>query len=221
MEKDKIPAIPYSPAELKKAKELGERLILRIGEDGEGNAMTMEHFHKLAQARMTFDEGELLDTSEDWYKKEEFYTKRSLKTEWKLVGGDFVKGSKNKPYVEQTTVLRDYLKGIGALTVVEEAECSDENLDKIGIYAAKLAGLEINQKHRRSPGEVLYDWFLHFKKFKDRGCLEKNYDGTNIVSSGGTLVNIGYISAGGAHVLSLSPDYRFCLHGPLGVVSVR
>ncbi len=57
VDKDKISEMPYGPAELKKAKELGERLVLRISEDGEGNTMTMEHLANLAQSKMTKDEG--------------------------------------------------------------------------------------------------------------------------------------------------------------------
>ncbi|HOX96948.1 MAG TPA: AAA family ATPase [bacterium] len=216
VEKDKIPAIPYSRAELKKAKELGERLVLRISKDNDGKAMTMEHLGKLAQVRMSEDEGKLLYG--DWSEAEEFFTKHSLETEWKLVGGNLLKNSTSKTYVEQTKVLRDYLKGIKALTEEEEAECSDENLARIADDAKKLAGLEINQKHRRSPGEVLYDWFLHFKKFKDRDYLEKNYDWTNIVSSGGGLVDLGALDSFGARVSGYYPG----LHAAnLGVVSVR
>lgn len=234
VDKSKIPKIPYSKEELKKAKKLGERLVLRISEDDDGNPMTMEHLSNLAQARMTEDEGKLLGPAPGWDKakgkllmdiiwykdeaEEVFYKKITLRTEWKLVGGNLLKNSTNKIYVEQIKVLRDYLKSVGSLTAEEESECSNENLDKISNDAQKLAGLEINQKHRRSPGEVLYDWFLHFKKFKDGDYLEEKYDWTNIISSGGYLVTIGKIDLAGASVTEALHNFQ---HESLGVVSVR
>jgi hypothetical protein len=212
----KIPKILYSQAELEKAKELGERLVFRIKEDNQGNPMTMEHLNKLAQARMSKDEGKVLYV--DWFKDEEFYKKSTLSIEWKLIGGNLLENSRGKNYEGQTRVLRDYLKSIGSLTAEEEKECSDENLAKIANDEKTLAALEINQKHRRTSGEVLYDWFLHFKKFKDRDYLEKKYDWTNVVSSRGYLVSIGSIDSSGASVSGHISDSQ---GGLLGVVSVR
>lgn len=52
IEKSEIPSIPYGREELEKAKELGERLILRVSHDGSGNLMTMERINEIVKTRM-------------------------------------------------------------------------------------------------------------------------------------------------------------------------
>ncbi|MBI5076811.1 hypothetical protein HZB94_00300 [Candidatus Falkowbacteria bacterium] len=137
-----IPPIPYNPAELEKARELGEQLVLRISQDSDGNPMTMKRINEIMQPRMDVDnEGKLLHNT-DWCENEGFYQNDSLRTEWRLIGGSFVpdvtsakdkegrytKGSTNNNYVHQTRLLRGYLKSIDSLTEAEGQECSDEKL---------------------------------------------------------------------------------------------
>lgn len=255
LKKEEIPGIPYNPEDLVKAAKLGEKLILRISHDSEGNPMTMQRMNQIMDPRLVEGkEGRLLyDT--DWYKNESFYINDPLKLEWRLVGGSFVpdvhskkdkegkytEDSRGKNYVQQTRLLRDYLKSIDSLTEEEETQCSDDNLvylaEKMGLdwetgeitdqakyeanwkrVALELSQLSINLNHRRSPAEIIYDFSLQFNKSKDRGFLENNYDWSRAVSFDGALVDVGRARALGASVDGWSSDDRYSL---MGVVSLR
>ena len=231
-----IPEIPYSPEDLEKAKELKEMLVLRVSHDAEGQPMTMERINEIMASRLSEDEGKLLvsqkaagssDLKDDcWYKNEPFFKTASLKTEWKLVSTNFVPGPTSKNYIEQTRALRDHLSGLDALTHEELVECSDAVLSELATLmesdwkqaAQKLSVLQINQNHRRTPAEILYDWTLRFKGTKDRGILDSNWDWSNVQSSGGRLVYVGDADAGGASVRGNRPRYA---GGTLGVCSSR
>ncbi len=230
---DKIPAIPYGPEVLEKAKENGEMLVLRVESDGEGSPMTMERMNGLMQAILEEDSEEeqeklLYDT--DWYSEEDFFKNASLRTEWKLVGKNFVPDSTSKNYIEQTKVLRDYLLGLDSVSKEEQEECTDEFLEGLQKMldedydknwkevAKKLSELLINKNHRRIPAEILYDWVLQFRNKKERGILEANYDWSNALSSDGRLVYLGSADRNGVSVSSGNPG---CRHDGLGVVSLR
>ena len=170
----------------------------------------------------------LYDT--DWYKSEDFFENVYLKTEWKIVGKDFIPDSKSKNYIEQTKILRDYLFGLESLSEDEKSECTDELLEGLQKMldedydknwqevAKKLSELLVNKNHRRIPTEILYDWILQFKNKKERGILKENYDWSNTLSSVGGLVSLGGASRGGVRVSSGGPDGR---GDDLGVVSLR
>jgi len=230
---EKVPAIPYSPEVLEKAKENGEMLVLRVESDGEGSPMTMERMNGLMQTILEEDSEEeqeklLYDT--DWYQEEDFFKNTSLRTEWKLVGKNFVPDSTSKNYIEQTKILRDYLMGLDSVSKEEKEECTDkllagfqkmldEDYDKSWKEVArKLSELLINKNHRRIPAEILYDWVLQFRNRKERGILEANYDWSNTLYSHGKLVNLGGAGRYGVYVGSATPGQR---SGYLGVVSLR
>jgi len=230
---EKVPAIPYSPEVLEKAKENGEMLVLRVESDGEGSPMTMERMNGLMQAILeeeSEEEQEKLLYDTDWYQEEDFFKNASLRTEWKLVGKNFVPDSTSKNYIEQTKVLRDYLMGLDSVSKEEQEECTDELLEGLQKMldedydknwkevARKLSELLINKNHRRIPAEILYDWVLQFRSRKERGILESNYDWSNTLSSSGKLVSLGNADRDGVIVDYDNPDYR---DGHLGVVSLR
>ena len=140
-----IPPITYSLETLEKAKELGEMLILRVGRDGDGNPLTMEKINKIMEERMDKDKDGKLLYAVSWYKEETFYKKILLKTEWKLVGKNFVpdvlsekdkdekftKDSRGNNYIHQTRMLREYLKFTESLSEEDTDNCSDEVLKKL------------------------------------------------------------------------------------------
>ena len=230
---EKVPAIPYSPEILEKAKGNGEMLVLRVESDGEGSPMTMERMNGLMQAILEEDseeEQEKLLYDIGWYQTEDFFKNASLRTEWKLVGKNFVPDSTSKNYIEQTKVLRDYLMGLDSVSKEEQEECTDELLEGLQKMldedydknwkevARKLSELLINKNHRRIPAEILYDWVLQFRNRKERGILEANYDWSNTLSSDGRLVDLGDAGRGGVSVSYDGPGGR---SGGLGVVSLR
>ena len=228
--KDRIPPIPYSPEFLEKAKELGELLMLRVEDNGSGVPMTMSHIKTIMESRMDKDEEGKLFYDQNWYKEEPFFKESSLKTEWRLVSKEFVPDTTSKNYIQQTRLLRDYLLGLESLSEEEKEECTDDLLNELqdmldkdpdGNWkevAKKLSDLSINKNHSRIPVEVIYDWVLQFKKTKGRGILERNYDWTGTLSSGGRLVSLGRADVHGVSVGDDGPGHR---GGTLGVVSLR
>lgn len=230
---DKIPAILYGPEILEKAKENGEILVLRVESDREGSPMTMERMNEIMQtilAEGDEEEQEKLLYDTDWYSEEDFFKNASLKTEWRIVGKNFVPDSTSKNYIEQTKVLRDYLLGLDSVSKEEQEECTDEFLEGLQKMldedydknwkevARKLSELLINKNHRRIPAEILYDWVLQFRNKKERGILEANYDWSNTLSSYGRLVHLGSADRDGADVSNDNPGNRSAY---LGVVSLR
>ena len=246
---DQIPPMPYSDKDLELAKGLGEMLVLTVNKDNEGNSLTMARMLELTASEFTDPEtgkpAKLLYhqkqacsselENDAWYKDEPFYKEQAPLLRWRLVGkkpllmtltpdyGGQAKETINYP--EQTKILRDHLKSIGALSDDEEAECSDETLDKITKTmssdlkkAAKmLSELKINQNHRRTPAEILYDILLFAKNNNER-LLTNVYDWSNTVTSGGGLVDVGDFDVGGVGVSRWYPVSR---DGGLGVASLR
>ena len=230
---EKIPPIPYNEDVLEKAKENGEMLVLRVKSDGTGSPMTMQRMNEIMETILEKDSEEeqeklLYDT--DWYKEEDFFKNSSLKTEWRIVGREFIPDSTSKNYIEQTKILRDHLFGLKSLSEEEKTECTDELLEELQKMldedydknwqevAKKLSELLINKNHRRIPAEILYDWILRFKNRKEIGILEENYDWSNTLSSDGGLVYLGSAGRDGVRVGSARPGHRYDY---LGVVSLR
>ncbi|MEI6627041.1 MAG: MoxR family ATPase [bacterium] len=155
--------------------------------------------------------------------------------------GKYAENSRGKNYIHQTRLLRDYLHSIGSLTEIVGWHARDEILhglsEQMGLdwktqeitnqskYDAnwqlvvkRLAELEVNKNHRRTPAEIIYDQSLQFTETGDRGLLKGSYDWSNAVSSDGFLVRVGDFDAVGALVLGCNPDGR---RDDIGAVSLR
>lgn len=225
IEETDLPELPYTSEDLEKAKERGEMLVLRVNFDHEGNPLTMERMQTLLQPSFTKEgKGQVL-LNTDWYKNEPFFTQDTPKLEWKLISKDVLPTSTSKNYIDQTKVLRDALKKDNLLTPEELDECTDQRLEELRTLMAtdwpeaakQLSQLKINQKHRRTPVEVLYDTLLVFGS-KNTRLLPNRYDWTQARSSGGGLVRVGSFGAGGVKVSGWVPEY---VGERLGVVSSR
>ncbi|MCX6800332.1 MAG: hypothetical protein NT091_04265, partial [Candidatus Falkowbacteria bacterium] len=149
--------------------------------------------------------------------------------------------SRSNNYIHQSRILRDYLKQAGSLTPQEEFEVSDANLKKLSeqmgvdyisqeitnqskysanwkTVASQLSQLKINQNHRRTPAEIVYDFSLQFNKTNNRGFLAVDYDWSNTCSSVGDLVGLGNADSGGVIASRWLPDAQSIY---LGIVSLR
>ena len=128
-----IPRIKFTAEQLKKAQEHGEMLVLRIGQDNEGNPMTMKRILEIMAARMPEKEKLLYDQKKAnepalkddcWFKDEdkEPFIKAGLKTEWVLVGKEFAPNTINMNYARQTLELYKIMKERKLMTLEEEKE---------------------------------------------------------------------------------------------------
>ncbi len=228
---DQLPPITFSKEDLKRAKELGHSLRLRLNKVPGGNDISMKKMQELLQP--TFDQKKagkvLYDT--DWYKDEDFFGARPDVC-WVLTSDEVIPNSEDKDYLEQTELIAEYLPD----TVYQGKKLPQEYADAIKELdaqkdairalidnddwqeaAKKLAGLKLNQLTRRVPTEVLYDMLVTFQANGKRN-LEGMYDWTPVLSSGGGLVYVGGFARGGVRVDFDPPG---CSIGGLGVVLSR
>jgi hypothetical protein len=249
-----IPPISYNVEILKQAKENGERLILRVGHDNDSNLLTLKRIEELAQNMMSkcYLSGKyrglgkyqrLFKEECREYLEDSFYATVSLKNEWRLVGTKFVPGSGKKDYIQQTRVLRDYLIKLGTLSEEEKEGCSDDVLNRLRNtlksepknwknVAEELVGLLVNQNHRRSVAEIVYDNLLLFTKETELTNHPKK-DSSKTIGEDGMIVSVSKIgplftnqdyatpyniSRGGAEVDKIRPDQR---EWDTGVVAQR
>ncbi|PWB38579.1 MAG: hypothetical protein C3F02_02595 [Parcubacteria group bacterium] len=227
LETKDIPPIPFSRADLGRAKELNQQLVLRVDKAADGSPLTMQKMNeyvdpKLAQA----GKGKLLYDI-DWYKNEEFYTTETPEISWALVSKELISGSTNKNYLEQTEVLITYLQN----EVFRDMAIPPEYQDAIQEFESKkavlvtliesdwqeaakqLSELDITRLTRQTPAEAVYDLPTNLLTNNDRR-LERAYTWTKRRRSGGRLVGVGSADAGGAGVSASRPGSR---DGGLGV----
>ena len=222
---EEIPEIPFSKEELERAKELGQRLILRIDKTEQGLPLTMEKMNKLLQNK-TKDKGKILRDT-DWYKNEDFYKKEPPKAGWVLSSKEIIPNSTDKNYIQQTETIIDYLQNQvfkdqplpqeyeSAIREFQQKKADLQDLlTKDWKKAAEiLENLQITKLTRPSPSELLYDLSVSLQTNQERHLQDK-YAWTNRRSSGGSLVDAGYFDRDGAYVGSWRPDDA---DGDLGV----
>lgn len=216
-----IPDLPYEQAELQRAKELGQMLVLRTDQAPDGRPLTMQKMMELLQPK--FDAGGrgkvLYDTY--WYKNEKFFTEGKPTSRWALVSKTVIPNSTNKNYVEQTQVLADYLANEifpGApvpadyQAAIREFESQKGDLTSLmgrdwQVATRRLSELKLNQLTRRTPSEELYDILLYFQN-TDKRLLEDKYDWTTARSSFDRLVRVGDFNSGGVYVDRWDPGHK-------------
>ncbi len=207
---DQVPAIPYSEAELRSAKELGMTLVLRLNKDNQGRDLTGARLNEIFASKMPAGSRFLNSAhqADCWYKDEAFFTSEAPQKEWKLVSGNCIPNSTSQDYVSQTKTLRDALKAQGVLTSEEEQECTDARLTQLAAMARdnntwqqaaeQLANLKVNF-HRPNFSEGEYDTGMIFLAHNKR-VLENMYTWTRSRASSGELVNFGDFDTDGMSV---------------------
>ncbi len=210
IELSSVPPLPFSEAELKRARELGQYLILQAGAAKDGKLLTMKKFHD--QFSNELGDGKLLyDT--DWYAKEDFYTKDTPRPGWALVSRKVIPGSESSDYIVQTQAIADYLRKEvykdeelpeAYAVAIEEFESRKDELEKLRgndweKCAKELAELKLNQWFREKPSEVLYGLVVQHQVNNER-LLPDMHTWTNQRSSDGRLVLIGVCASDGVYV---------------------
>lgn len=231
LEDKDIPAIPFTEAELERAKELGQFLILRVKETGGKKPLplTAENMNNILSPQYKKAKKGKILYNNDWCKNEDFYKKDVPQTGWALVSRENIPNSTGKNYLEQTQEIVNY----AANEIHKNAPIPQETQEAIDEfnnyyaqnfqnktaqdmqallsgqdwpkYAQELSQLKINRLFRRNFAETLYD-SLVFSNNTQARPFEKLYTWTSARSSSGRLVDFGGFGADGANVDSWGPD---------------
>ena len=206
-----IPNIPFSTAELHRAKELNQYLILRVSQTEQGQPLTMQTMQTILKTDKT-----LYNT--DWYKNEPFFTQETPQLSWALVSKEPIPNSTNKNYLKQTETIIDYITN----QVFKDQPLPPEYQEAIAQFnnekstiepiissnwqeaAKQLENLKITQLTRQTPVEILYDLLMNLKANNQR-LLESKYTWSARRSSDGYLVSVGSFVAFGAGVFRFGP----------------
>jgi hypothetical protein len=207
-----VPEIPFSKAELERAKELGQILILRQN-------FSMQDLNERLAAKFEAEgKGKVLyDT--DWYNGETFFTTEKAKAGWALVSRELVPDSTSKNYLNQTDSMIEYLKNqvFAGNTMPDEFQTAiDEYLDQRAEVerlinsdwqkaAEMLENLQITKLTRQTPAEAIYDLMVYFQITGQR-LLGGKYTWTSRRGSSGFLVVVGDFGSDGVDVGDALPD---------------
>ena len=211
-----IPPMSFTEAELKRARELGQYLILQVDRTKHDYPRTMQSINEMFGNAL--GDGKLLyDTA--WYAKEAFYRNDTPRLGWALVSREVIPASVNEDYLGQTQTIADYLvKEVYKdeqlpyeyRVAVVEWNNRKEELEKLRgtdwkKCAEELAGLKINLLFREKPVEVFYGLVVQHQVNRER-LLGNMYSWTNQRSSDGLLVFVGGWSSVGVGVSDDGPD---------------
>ncbi len=203
-----VPAIPFTEEELKRARKLGQFLILHA-------PTTMQQLH--SRLNNVLGDGKLLYDI-DWYKGEQFYTTETTRLEWRLVGREVISGSTGQNYLSQTQVLADYVREhvYGSMELpaayqaaIKEFEDRKDELERLAdkdwkAGAEAMANLQLNRLFRGTPADTLFDVIAYFK-VNGEYLLPNMYHWSASRSSRGNLVGLGFGGAGGVYVRGFDP----------------
>lgn len=145
--KSEIPGIQFTAAELERAKELDQFLILRRANFNDGEPLTMQRLERYMQ--MTVDakrKGKILYN--DWFKGEDFFKNATPRPGWALVSKQVMPGTQSKNYLQQTERIAEYLKTQvfrgGAIPADYQAAITDFDRQKSDI--ARLWEVVVGEK---------------------------------------------------------------------------
>jgi MoxR-like ATPase len=224
----KIPEIPFSKEILEKLKDT-HQLILYGGERllTHDSPPCRDLYNILDQKKK---DGTKLLYDTDWYNNEQFFTKDSSELRWKIVSKDLIPNSTSKNYLEQTSALFDYVRGLYDSKSKVPTEVSDalmewnnlkndtkkfeelkrltESNDEVEWKSAAdiLEKLKLTQMFRESFIEWFYRTALTERATGER-LLPNTYSWTKSPASDGYFVNAGDFDDDGGVVDRLGPWY--------------
>lgn len=213
---EKLPGIHFTNWELKRAKELGMFLILRINETVDKLPLNLEELDYVRMAKNIADFGQGGWLTNVLPSREERVLERPIeKIHWALVTREEIPGSRNKNYLEQTSMIIDYLKtkflkGSKIPYRKFEYDCKEfaRASDTFKSRQYLITRFEISQRARPSPAEAVYDLLLYYHKNK-RHIFRDCATWTNIFDNRYRLVAVGGKIEGRLPLCSLdagSPD---------------
>ena len=215
IEAQDIPEIPFSRREIKRAKELGQMLILRVDRAPGGQPLTMKKISELLLNNpIKRFKGQVVKHvfTEEWYENEDFFLKETPQPGWVLVSREVITDTTECNYLIQTEKLIKYLtddvfqntdipeiyrQAIKEFNQVRKQEKLDELIDQDWRKAAQiLENLQITRLLRQSPAEVLYDLMIYFQNNEER-LLPKTYCQTRRRCFNGLFVRAGLFELSG------------------------
>lgn len=225
-----IPSISFSADDLKRAKELGQFLVLRVSKDAEGRPLTMK---RVRQALLDhgYDESKNGSITAGDYGNEPYWVDDPIELKWALTSKEIIPDSTDKNYLEQTKQLARYLKNevfkgtampIKYKDAIDEFKkyCNKNFKGKTALeievlidgldwrrYAEEISELSINQLTRQTPAEILYDIFIYNQNNSER-ILDKMYVSSKRRSIDGRLVRFGWADSVGAAANGHVPSYK-------------
>lgn len=218
---EQIPLILFSHAELERAKEMGQMLILRVKTAPDGKPFSMRKQNELLKQGFAEEgKGKVLFEDEGWQATEEFFNVYTPELEWALATKGVLPDSTDKDDLDHTQMLADYVKAVFAdqempAEFVEAlAEFKREkdsiaelfnDLDRNWQEAVRRTSeLKLNQLVRRDPVEELHDTLSVFQNTGER-INEGVYARTKRRLSDGCLVYVGGgFGRGGGAIVSYS-----------------
>jgi len=220
-EDKEIPAIPFSEAELQRAKELDQFLVLRVDKAKDGLPLTMEKMDKLKEGKTK--DGDRILPDKSWCEYQVFFTKDTPILGWALVSKDVIPSSFDQNYLDQTTTLVDYLQNqvfkdqkldkVYQGAIDEFNEEKDKIKEIMGfvdsrVIAEELKKLKITDLCRQSPADALYDMLL-MKEKNNKYTLSEDTWTKGQYSGDGLFVMVGHDKHSGSHQVSgFPPEYK-------------
>ncbi len=233
--KEKIPDIHFSKEIIEKLKDT-HQLILYGGNEVELAGGFMGRFLDVEGKRLyemlgdKKKDGTKLLNDTDWYKAEKFFTQDAPKLGWKLVSKELIPNSTSKNYLEQTSVLADYVRAM----YDDDSKAPDEVKDALLEWnrlkhdpqkfaelqkntvsaeeaewksaASTLESLKLTQLFRESFIEWFYRTALNERATGER-LLPNKYSWTKSRASDGHFVNAGNFDDDGGYVNGNRPGH--------------
>ncbi len=209
-----IPPIPFTEAELEKARDLGHSLILQVDKTRDGVPLTMRSLKEMLGNELC---GSTLLHYTDHCETEAFYTSDSPRPGWALVGRHLIHMSVGANYFNQTEAISNYLVwevfGGEELPPQYQAAVDEWKERKSELWqlqdidpvkcAEQLVGLKLNTLFRMKPVEVLFQIAAHYAIYRQELLTSKS-SWTN-AASGGHIVHVGGYNPGGITIDYLEP----------------
>ena len=209
-----IPAIPFSEAELERAAELGQMLVLRTDTDQNGEPLSIEKMQQhLDEKWERENKGRLLYNENTVTNLGEAY-KQAPTPGWALVSKETVPDTKDRNYLEQTDTLLEHLKtevfrdqDLPPEYKAAEQEFNQQRPEIEQLItnkqytdaAEKLLNLDITQLTRPSATETIYDLALHFDATGTRLLPPGSATWTRSRASDGHPIDVGAFDDDGVH----------------------